>query len=121
MSGWGILNWREDIVSHQFLAEQNRVLKIVPTPRHKSDKDIFTKSQFSSINGGAICQHLPFFDRLTNLDHRRLGHTSVLIRTLKLDQVIGIQKSSTLPLIIIFFTQFRSHHDSTSMMTRTAP
>ena len=103
---------REGVFANQFFTEQYGVLEVVPTPRHKRHKDILTQREFAMINGWSISKHLPFHNRLAKPNHWCLSNTGVLVRSLKLDQVIDVQPG-ILPLLPIL--RIGPHDDAGSI------
>ena len=78
----------------QLLGDEDRILKVVPFPRHESDQNILTKSQFTPMGRGAVSDNLAALDCITNLNDRFLIQAGILIGTDKLDQVINIDTGS---------------------------
>ena len=78
------------IVLNEPLRNEDRVFKVVTTPRHERDKHVAAKCEFTAVRTRAVGDDHSLFDTLTDLDDRTLVDTGVLVRTLEFDQRVNV-------------------------------
>ena len=61
---------RINVVRHQSFGQDDRVLEVVPFPRHEGHERVAAQRQFAVASGGAIAKHFPLLHPLVHLDDR---------------------------------------------------
>ena len=79
-----------DVVAHQFLADDDRVLEVVAVPGHERDQDVAPQRQLSLVGRGAVGQDLPLLDLLADLDDRLLVQAGPLVQADVLPQLVDL-------------------------------
>src|SRR5262249_49776983 len=78
------------VLLHHLFRDQDRVLKVVATPRHEGHKNVASQRQLTMIGAGTVCDHLSFHHALAFFDDRLLVNASVLVRTLELCELVNV-------------------------------
>ena len=86
------MNRRIVVVLHQPLGNQNGVFKVVTTPGHERDQYVSSQRQFAAIRTRTIGDHLTFRDALAHVNDWPLIDTSILVRSLELNQRVDIRR-----------------------------
>ena len=74
----------------ELLADQNRVLEVVAAPGHEGHQNISAQSQLTVGCARTVGENLARRDSLAFLDDRFLVDAGILIRALKLDQLVNV-------------------------------
>ncbi len=85
----------EDVVTHDALRDQDRVLEVVAIPRHEGDKGVAAQSQFAEVGRGTVRDHVADLDLVTHAHDRALVDAGRLVRTLELGQAIDVDARTT--------------------------
>ena len=62
-----------DVVLHQLLADDDRVLEVVAVPGHERDQDVAAQGQLALVGGGAVGQDVALLDLLADLRRSASG------------------------------------------------
>ncbi len=84
------MNRGEDVVLHDALADEDRVLIIVAVPRHEGDEHIFAERQFAELGRWAVGDDVAGADHVADLHQRTLVDAGRLVRALELLQAIDV-------------------------------
>ncbi len=84
------MNRGERVFLHQLLGNKNRILEVVPAPRHKRHEHVASKSQFALIGARPIGNHIALLYCLSLAHDGLLIDARVLIRTLELRKLIDV-------------------------------
>ena len=79
-----------EVVAHQALAHQDRVLVVVALPGHVGDQHVLAEGDLAAFAGGAVGQHLTGDHRVAQLHDRAVVEAGVLVGALVLLQVVGV-------------------------------
>src|SRR4029077_17982917 len=79
------------VLLDQLLADQDGVFKVVTAPRQEGDQDVTAQRELSALGAGAVREHLPLADPVSNAHQRLLHNTGALVRTLKFDQGVDFR------------------------------
>ena len=90
-----------DVFFNQTLIQQNRVLEVVPMPRHERDDHVPPQGQFTIVCTRTVGNHGSFRNTLPNMDDRLLIHAGSVIGTHEFTQIIDVD-----PLFWIGFMTF---------------
>ena len=96
----------EDIVADEALADQDRVLEVVPAPRHEGHEHVPAQCEVATVDRRPVSQHLAALDGLPHRHHRLLRDAGALVGPLKLDQVVGVETDLVLFASCLFLAQF---------------
>ena len=80
----------EDVVLHDPLGDQDRILVIVPVPRHERDEHVPAERQLAVLGRRPVGDDLARFDRIADLHQRTLIDAGVLVRALELHQRVDV-------------------------------
>ena len=80
----------EDVVLHDPLGDQDRVLVIVPVPRHERDEHVPAERELAVLGRRTVRDDLAGVDRVTDLHQRALVDAGVLVRALELHQRVDV-------------------------------
>ena len=81
---------RQDVVLHEPLREDDRVLEVVALPGHERDEQVLAERELALVGRGAVGQHVARGDLLTGVDDRLLVDQRALVRAHVLDEVVGV-------------------------------
>ncbi len=71
---------RVDVLLHDPLGEDDRVLEVIAVPRHEPDQDVPAQGQLPLVGRGAVGQDLPLLDLLAGRDDRLLVQAGPLVQ-----------------------------------------
>ena len=99
------MNRREDVFLDELLADDDRVLEVVPAPRHEGDEHVAAERELARFRRGAVRDHLALLDLLPDLDDRLLVDAGILVGTLELDELVLVDaaESGEIVEILVFF------------------
>ena len=80
----------EDVVLHDPLGDQDRVLIIVAVPRHERDEHVPAERELAELGRRTVGDDLAGVDRVTDLHQRALVDAGVLVRALELHQRVDV-------------------------------
>ena len=80
----------EDVLGHDPLGEQDRVLEVVAHPRHERDEHVLAERQIAKIGRRAVGDDLAGLHRVTDIHQRALVDAGVLVGALELAQPIDV-------------------------------
>ena len=101
----------KDIVADEALADQDRVLEVVPAPRHEGHEHVPAQCEVATVDRRPVSQHLAALDGLPHRHHRLLRDAGALVGPLELDQVVGVETNLLLFTPRLFLAQFRLDDD----------
>ena len=78
------------VVGDDPLGDQDRILEVIPVPRHECAQHIPTEGKLTQSCRGAIRDDVACHHVLTDFDKRLLGDASVLVRALKLKEIVNV-------------------------------
>src|SRR3954469_2511350 len=79
----------EDVVLHQVLAEDDRVLEVVALPRHERDEQVLAERELAVLRGGAVRQDLADLHALAGVDDHAVVVAGALVGAVELPQVVA--------------------------------
>ena len=79
-----------EVVAHQALRHQDRVLVVVALPGHVGDQHVLAEGDLAAFTGRAVGQHLTGDHRVAELHDRAVIQAGVLVGALVLLQVVGV-------------------------------
>src|SRR5689334_12103953 len=79
----------EDVVLHQPLGEDNRVLVVVALPRHERDQQVAAQRHLTLVGARAVRDHLPGLHPLALGHHRLLVEAGALVGPAELGHQVG--------------------------------
>src|SRR6185312_12116413 len=85
----------EDVVLYDPLRDQDRVLIIVPVPRHERDQYVPSERELAVLGRRTVGDDLARLDRVTHLHQRTLVDAGVLVRALELHQRVDVDARFT--------------------------
>ena len=85
----------EDVVLHDPLGDQDRVLIIVPVPRHERDEHVPAERELAVLGRRTVGDDLARLDRVADLHQRTLVDAGVLVRALELHQRVDVDARFT--------------------------
>ena len=71
---------RINVLLHDSLREDDRVLEVVPVPGHEADQDVPAQGQLAVEGRGPVGEDLPLLDQLAGRDHRLLVQAGPLVQ-----------------------------------------
>ena len=80
----------EDVVLHDPLGEQDRVLEVVAVPRHERDEHVAAERELAEIGRGTVGDDVALLDLIAHLHQRTLVDAGVLVRALELHQPVDV-------------------------------
>ncbi len=87
----------EDVVLHDPLGDQDRILIIVAVPRHERDEHVAAERQLAEFGRRAVGDDLARLDRVADLHQRTLVDAGVLVRALELHQRVDVDAGFARP------------------------
>ena len=96
----------EQVVLHQTLGDQDRVLEVVPAPGHEGDEHVAPERELAALRGRPVRDHLPALHAVAELHDRLLVDAGVLVRALVLDQADDVDVRAGAVLLL------RADHDA---------
>src|SRR6516165_2492761 len=78
------------VVGDDPLGDQERILKVIPVPRHECAQHIPTEGKLAQSCRGAIRDDVARHHVLTDFDEWLLGDASVLVRALELQEIVNV-------------------------------
>ena len=78
----------EEVLTDETLVDDDRILVVVPLPRHVSGEDITSQGELTTLCGEALRKDLPRGDAVTLHDDRALVYCGTLIGTTPLGEVV---------------------------------
>src|SRR5262245_40023031 len=85
----------EEVVLHDPLGDQDRVLEVVPAPRHEGDQHVAAERQLAHVGGGAVRDDVARLHGVAHDDDGPLVDAGVLVGALVLDQVVDVDAGVT--------------------------
>ena len=79
-----------DVVPHQLLADDDRVLEVVAVPGHEGDQDVAAQGELALVGRGTVGQDLALLDLLAHLDDRLLVQAGPLVQADVLPQLVDV-------------------------------
>ena len=79
-----------DVVLHQLLADDDRVLEVVAVPGHERDQDVAAQGQLALVGRGAVGQDVALLDLLADLDDRLLVQAGPLVQADVLAELVDV-------------------------------
>src|SRR6185369_5465088 len=80
----------EEVVLHDALGDEDRVLEVVAAPRHERDEHVAPEGELAHVGGRAVGDDVAGEDAVAVDDDRPLIDAGVLVRALVLDQVVDV-------------------------------
>ncbi|OWK21228.1 hypothetical protein AJ88_20100 [Mesorhizobium amorphae CCBAU 01583] len=80
----------EDVVGHDTLGEQDRVLVVVAVPRHERDQHVAAERQIAELGRRTVSDDVALVDAVAHAHQRTLVDAGVLVRTLELHQPVDV-------------------------------
>ena len=80
----------EDVVAHDALGEQDRVLEVVAVPRHERDEHVPAERQIAEIGRRTVGDDVALADAVAHPHQRTLVDAGVLVRALELHQPVDV-------------------------------
>ena len=71
---------RVNVFLHDSFVEDDRVLEVVPVPRHEADEDVAAECELALEGARTVGQDLSLLDLLADLDHRLLVQAGSLVQ-----------------------------------------
>ena len=72
------------------LGDEDRVLEVVPAPRHERDQHVPAEGQLAELGARPVGERLPLRDLLADADDRLLVDAGVLVRPLELGEAVDV-------------------------------
>src|SRR5690606_16835376 len=89
------VNGGEDVIRHNPLGKQDRILVVIAIPRHERDERIASQGQVAKIGRRAVGDDVTLVQDVTDGDQRTLDDAGILIGTLELLQTVDVNAGST--------------------------
>ena len=80
----------EDVVLHDALGDEDRILIVVAVPGHERDERVAAQRQLAELGRGTIGDHVADIHHVAHLHQRTLVDAGVLVRTLELHQRVDV-------------------------------
>ena len=80
----------EDVVAHDALGDQDRVLEVVAVPRHERDEHVAAERQLASSRRRTVGDDVALLHLVADLHERLLGDAGALVGALELQQVVDV-------------------------------
>src|SRR5436190_2882552 len=80
----------EEVVLHDPLGDEDRVLEVVAAPGHEGDQHVAPEGQVAHLGRGAVGDHVARVHAVAHHHDRALVHAGVLVRALVLDHVVDV-------------------------------
>ena len=80
----------EEVVLHDALGDQDRVLEVVAAPRHEGDQHVAAERQLAHVGRRAVGDDVARLDPIAHHHDRALVDAGVLVGALVLDQVVDV-------------------------------
>ena len=80
----------EDVIAHDALGNEDRVLEVITIPRHEGDERVLAEREFAQLRRGTVSNDIALLDEIAFLHQRPLIDAGRLVRTLELLQVIDV-------------------------------
>src|SRR4051812_33211059 len=80
----------QDVVLHEALRQDDRVLVVVALPRHEGDEQVLAQRHLALVGARTVGDDLADLDPLTLFDHRGLVDRGALVRAAELQQTVGL-------------------------------
>src|SRR5215207_6995409 len=84
------VNRGQDVVLHEALRQDDRVLVVVALPRHEGDEQVLAQRHLTLVGARTVGDDLADLDPLPLLDHRGLVDRGALVRAAELQQAVGL-------------------------------
>src|SRR5690606_30451941 len=84
------MNRSEHIVFDQPFTDQNRILVVVPLPRHERDQHVLAERELSLIGRRAVGKYVSGLDSVALLGDRLLVYARSLVGTKEFEQFVGV-------------------------------
>ena len=89
------------VVLDQLLADEDRVLEVVPAPRHERHQHVASQRQLAICRAGAVRQDSAFLDPLANMHDRLLVDAGVLVRPAEFHELIDVRSHLARELLFV--------------------
>src|SRR3954468_8986990 len=80
----------QDVVLHEALRQDDRVLVVVALPRHEGDEQVLAQRHLALVGARTVGDDLAALDPLALLDDRALVDRGALVRAAELQQPVGL-------------------------------
>ena len=80
----------EHVIARDALGDEDRVLEIVPVPRHEGDEHVATQCQFAQLGGRTVGDDVALGHPIAHLHQRALVDAGALVGTHELAQTIDV-------------------------------
>src|SRR5213594_1103628 len=81
---------REEVVLHDALGDEDRVLEVVAAPRHEGDQHVAPERQLAHLRRRTVGDHVSRLHVVAHDHDRTLVDAGVLVRPLVLDEVVDV-------------------------------
>src|SRR6185437_11098397 len=99
------------VVLDQLLRDQDRVLEVVPAPRHEGDEHVAAEAKLALLRAWTVGDDLALEDTVAVADHRLLVDAGVLVGTLELGELVDVRANLTRELRGVVLA-FDAHDDA---------
>src|SRR5690625_2727508 len=89
-----------DILLYNLFTDDNRVLKVISSPRHERHEHISAKCQFAILSSSSFCYLLTLYNLVANAYNSTLVNGCILVTSFKFLKRIGF---NTIIKIAVFF------------------
>src|SRR5258707_10422952 len=79
------------VVLDQLFADQDGVFEVIAAPGHEGHEHVAAKSEFTALRARTVGKNLALLHAVAHADQWLLADTSVLVRTLELDELIDVR------------------------------
>jgi len=80
----------EDVIGHDALGDEDRVLEVVAVPRHERDEHVPPQRQLAQLGRGSVGDDVPGLDLIAHTHQRTLIDAGRLVRALELEEVVDV-------------------------------
>src|SRR6476619_2127141 len=115
----------QDVVLHEALRQDDRVLVVVALPRHEGDEQVLAQRHLALVGARAVGDDLTDLDPLALFDHRGLVDRRALVRAAELQQTVGLpgavvgHDGDVVGGGVLDHTGLLGHHDVAGVDSRT--
>src|SRR6056297_1396044 len=89
-----------NIILYNLFTDDNCILKVVTSPRHKCNDEVSAQCQLAFLCGTAICNRVTLFHFISNIHNRALIYSGILVTSFKFLKLVRLY---TAIKIAIFF------------------
>src|SRR6056297_163735 len=91
-----------NIILHNLFTDDNGILKVVPSPRHKCYYQVTAQCKLTFLSGTAICDRVAFFHFISNVYNRPLIDSGILVTSLKLLKLVRFNSAVEIAILFKF-------------------